>query len=219
MSEQQDARQLATQMEGPVTQEVQHYEDAAQIPAEEAALLADASYASWIQHNALASRIPEGERVAEHPFFEKAYLLRMSRNPRELEAALTRGPELETLRASLADAGQDVRLPSGALMLVAPEQYAAVRRAVSQLALRPFHVVVTDTFLPLVHEALCTIPSRRDVRIREGRAVAYLDPTSPDMDGTIYVENTFLNIPRRLRDSTSVVQSTTEAHGGTNPRR
>jgi len=218
-SESQDGGVMPTQMELLVTQEVEHDEEAAQIPAEEAALLAEAGYASWILHNADAARLPEGAPVSEQPFFEKAYLLRMTRNPRELEAALTHGPELETIRASLLNAGRDVRLPSGALILVAPEQYAAVRRAVSQLALRPFHVVVTDTFLPLVHEALHSIPSRRDVRIREGHTVAYLDPTSPDMNGTIIVENTFLNIPRRLRESSSVVQSTTEAHGGTNPRR
>lgn len=218
-SEPQDDGAVPTQMEHPVIQQVEHDEDAAQIPLEEAALLVDAGHASWIQHNAAAAGFPEGEPVLEHPFFERAYLLRMSRNPRELEAALTRGPELETIRSSLVDAGEDVRLPSGALMLVAPDQYRAVRRAVSQLSLRPFHVVVTDTFLPLVHEALRSIPSRRDVRIRDGRTVAYFDPTSPNMHDTIIVENTFLNIPRTLRESSSVVQSTTEAHGGTNPRR
>merc|ERR1711988_1956345 len=121
--------------------------------------------------------------MGEQTLFERAYLLRMSRNPRELEVALSR--ELETICASLEAAGWDVRLPSGALILVAPEQYTVARRAVSQVALRPYHVVVTDTFFPLVCEALRGIPSRRDVRIREGHTVAYLDPTSPDVSSLI----------------------------------
>lgn len=200
-------------MQDPVIQEVEHEEDAAQIPAEEANLIADAAYASWVQHNADAQGYEEPSHV------EKAYLLRMSRNPQELHAVLAGGEELQSVRTSLEREGHHVRHHSGAFIFVAPDQYSIVKDAVRRAALRPYHVIVTDTTLPLVREALRNIPSRRDVSVRDMHPVAYLHPTSPDTGDVYVVERTFLNIPRRLRASSSVVNSTTEAHGGINPRR
>lgn len=224
-----------------VTEDVFHNEAAAQISPHDASLLADASLASWIQHNAAsadldgvqassamtygdahsASASGGGQLAMQEPYFDKVYLLRMSRNPQELDAALTRGEELETTCASLAAAGFDVRLPSGALMLVRPEQYLVVKQAVARLTLRPFHVVVSDVHLPLVQEALTTIPSRRDVRIRSTQNVGYIEssPVGNDACEIYILEKTFLDIPRPMRNSDSVIQSTTEAHRGTNPRR
>ena len=62
-----------------------------------------------------------------------------------------------------------------------------------------------------------TIPSRQDVRLREAQTLAYL--ASQGSQDVIVVGKTFLNVPLPTRQAQSVIQTTTEAHGGTNPRR
>eukprot|EP00929_Paragymnodinium_shiwhaense_P120041 TRINITY_DN91945_c0_g1_i1.p1 TRINITY_DN91945_c0_g1~~TRINITY_DN91945_c0_g1_i1.p1 ORF type:complete len:463 (-),score=42.71 TRINITY_DN91945_c0_g1_i1:400-1737(-) len=200
-------------------QDVEHSEPAAQILPEEGSRIALSTWHTWVEHHAAATTFSRNEDNAlSHTAFEKVLLLRMTRNPPQLENVLHFGPELETIRNAMREAGCQCLLPSGASIFVHPAQYTASRRAVASVQLRPYHIVVAEAFAPLVLDALRAVPSRRNVRLREHEVVAYLDNS---MEGiiNIIVERTFLNIPRALRGADSVTQSTTEAHGGRNPRR
>merc|ERR1712176_294018 len=106
-----------------------------------------------------------------------------------------------------------LRLPSGAALVVSPEQYEVTRNVISAEPLRPYHVVVCETLLPLVLEVVGAMPCRANVRVQEGRVLAYVPDASDQISMPVVVERTFLNEIRRMRDANSVVQSTGEAHG------
>lgn len=206
-------------------------EDAAEIHMQEANRIAAEQWATWteshIQAGAhLESHGPQGatvQEVLEPPYpmrdFEPLHLLRLTRNPLELDRHLHEGPVLETLRAALIEAGHGPRLASGASIFVAPDQYEGARQAVARENLRPYHVIVSDTFRPLVEEALSSIPSRRNVRIRTEHPVAYIS-THGDSEGVWVVERTFFeDVPQSMRNPSSVTRSTGDVHGAPNPRR
>merc|ERR1712070_1284494 len=65
-------------------------------------------------------------------FRMKLYLLKFTRHPREFEAILHEGPELEEVR-NFTDG--DIRLPSGATLLVFPEQSQTAKRIVAPMRL------------------------------------------------------------------------------------
>merc|ERR1712232_438770 len=121
--------------------------------------------ASFVQDRLVAhSSVEEAPAYESAPEYEHVYLLTVSRNPKELHKCLHEGPELETIRASLKQAGHASLLSgSGAGVFVAPNHYEAVRSLLERKELRPYHVVVSETFIELVYEAIRAIPSRRDV--------------------------------------------------------
>lgn len=203
-----------------VIQDVEHDEIAAEIPAGEAAELADAHFASWIEFNAAAAPdIEEDSSPVDVSAFAHVYLLRLTRNPTELRERLHAGDELETVRAALNADGYDTRLPSGASIFVEPSHYATIRLVTSRVELLPHHVVVSQALFPLVLEAVEAMPSRRDVRIRSAQTLALVDNQTVGLGDTVVVERTFLDILRPSREPQSVIQSTSEVHGVPNPRR
>lgn len=69
-----------------------------------------------------------------------------------------------------------------------------------------------------MYEAVQRLPCRSKVRLRAEQPLAML--SSESVDDVLVVERTFLDVPSRLREPNSVIQSTTEVHrGGVNPRR
>lgn len=214
----QEEKVASNVIETLVIETLVHEEPAARISAKEAAQVADEQLATWTQHNAGACVALEAHRspCAEQTF-DSILLLRFTRHPNEFERCLHEGPELEPVRASLKEADLSPRLACGASIFVYPEEYAAAKRAIAKESLRPFHIVVSQAFFPLVREAVSSLASRLDVRLRSAQTIAYTSGHSSD--DFVVVEKTFLGIPRMLREPGSVVQSTAEAHGAPNPRR
>lgn len=113
--------------------------------------------------------------------------------------------------------------------------------AVRAEELRPYHIVVSESLEHLVQESISGLPSREGVRIRSRRDLGVVESNPanqqgdteeqsevPDQDEQsettsvqIEVQRTFVcSVPRnRFRNQDSVTRSTTEAHGGFNPRR
>jgi hypothetical protein len=87
----------------------------------------------------------------------------------------------------------------------------------NQYALRPCHVIVTETMETLVRDAISSLRSRLNVRLRHEETLGYVD-----VDGApILVKRSFIHIPTTARlPSQSVTQSTTEVNNrAVNPRR
>eukprot|EP00928_Gymnodinium_smaydae_P065632 TRINITY_DN48736_c0_g1_i1.p1 TRINITY_DN48736_c0_g1~~TRINITY_DN48736_c0_g1_i1.p1 ORF type:complete len:245 (-),score=37.35 TRINITY_DN48736_c0_g1_i1:24-758(-) len=139
-------------------------------------------------------------------------LLEFTRHPAEFQRALLEGSELRGCRDLLAQANLPCELSSGAKVFVRPSEYPMALAASQQRQLRPFHVVISADLESLLQAAVCALPCRSKVRVRN-KEVIY-EPHTPR------VERSFLVVAEDARrQSTSVTQSTTEAHGGMNPRR
>jgi len=199
-----------------IIQEVLHSESAAVIDPSEAAELVQEQQVSWLTHN-LEARVDTLLVDRADMFFEPVHLLRLSRHPQQLEHQLRNARELEPVRAQLNAAGKNWILPSGATIFVYAEQYESVRQTLSMQPLRPYHVIVTQSFYPLVLETIAPLRARRhgNVHPSQDNTIAYAS-----LCGDVFVvENTFLDDPRSVRHAQSVIQSTAEAHGVRNPRR
>lgn len=213
-----DLRDEPSQMDN-MFDEVAHGELPAVISEREAQAIEDEAHASWIEHNigASSSFVPEDVNY-EDSAFEKLYLLRFTRHPSEFEERLYTGPELEMVRTSMDSGGCSPRLSSGATLLVYPEQYPTAMRVLANTHLRHYHVCVSETFFPLVLEAVDSLASRLKVRLRSSDVLAYIGSDNPE--DVFIVEHTFLSsTPQMLHNAHSVTQSTSVAHGVTNPRR
>lgn len=159
----------------------------------------------------------DSEEVDYDERFERVILHAYSRCPDVFHKALNEGRSLEEIRSVMQQAGFSWRMLSGAKIFVYPQDYRAVVSATARLELRPHHVIMSEPFEPLVREALGHLPSRRRVDLRSAATVAYLN----EIGDICCTERTFLSIPRMLRASNSVAQSTTELRGSRmcNPRR
>jgi len=194
---------------------VHHAEAAASISQVEASEIVAEQYASWVSYNAASVETHTASGSAVRCLdFEPIVLLTYSRSPNDLDAVLSRGDELETVRAALEAEGHNWRLPSGAKMFVYPEQFAAAWETVRTRELRPCHVVVAEAFESLVQEAVRRLPARRDVRLRAIEPLGYLG----EEDEVVLAQRTFLDVPRPSRSADSVIQSTARVHGVRNPR-
>lgn len=107
--------------------------------------------------------------------------------------------------------GRGWRLPHGAKLLVSPEQVGIAMRAIVGLRLGASHVIVSQELVPVVLAAVNSLPHKHNVRLKDIRILVYM--------GGVIVCNTFLQEPMPLLDVQSVVNSTTDAHRGLNPRR
>merc|ERR1712232_128839 len=117
------------------------------------------------------------------------------------------------------------------------------------IQLRPSHVIAAESLLPCLEASIASIPSQKNVRVKkdgiftlacvpkvcqtrgDGHAAEPVDRSAlvqeidtniqiiEDWKHVLGVGRTFICSVRLLRDSESVTQSTTEAHGGVNPRR
>lgn len=228
-----------------VIQECLHPDPAATFHAADE-VIADVAWATGVEAM-IRSNAGEGGEAAEVSAWqaqdeelaaEDVYLLQFSRYPEELRVALLEGVPLRQCRQSLEDEGYAVNLPSGAKVFVHPEQYQDVTTALEGMTLRPYHVVVSQGLEHLVQESLQHIPRQSKVKVKArsavqlGESLAAREQTRTDdeCEGSLsqrlysyeldLVERrTFLCIAPQLRNSGSVVQSTTEAHGCVNPRR
>lgn len=224
--------------------EVIHGEDAAVLDEEVAGLQMDVEWAerveqrvqesrerSWPQAAALSdahethpvepdSGTTVDDSEAPAPCLERRFstimLLEFTRHPRAFTHKLLRGEDLRELREALWREGRDCNLPGGAKILVPPADYAPAMRATVGMRLHPSHVITSEEYVPVVLAAVNELPHRANVRLRSLQVLAY---SYGQGEGTVVVRHGFLNLPAPLRDAQVVVNSTTEAHRGQNPRR
>lgn len=170
------------------------------------------------------------------PDMEQVFLFRFSRTPIEFKNALERGPQLATVRDEMTAAGCACTLPSphaGAKVFVWPPQYQTVMDAIGQLGMPLFssNVVILESLMPCLEDLVVAIPRKANVHEKERQSltvVACMAQASAqtqssdssdwgDLECVLEEARTFLCCVRVLKDV--VTQSTTEAHGGVNPRR
>ncbi|CAK0894050.1 unnamed protein product [Prorocentrum cordatum] len=139
---------------------------------------------------------------------EKIMLMTISRNPKELADALHRGRDLEALVKFNESEGYSCKY-QGVHIFVHPKQFVHVRVLLQRMAPlpKPYHIVVSETYEPLVRNALKRLRSRLDVRPKTSEPLMVVrKPSGPlpysvmlDIDGDgedlVLVHNTFLSIP------------------------
>lgn len=184
--------------------EVDHDEELAYI---------DEFQGSEIQEEQWAQRVQLNLSIARQEFFpNQLVLITYSRFPAIFRAALLEGPELHQCREGLEQRGFSFELPSGAKVALQPYEYQFALRLVENYHLGKQHVIVSAVFdLPL-QQVIAQLPSRANVRERDRKVL--FNPHQ------FQVSRTFVHIPDQIqRDMSSVTNSTTEVHGGFNPRR
>jgi len=132
-------------------------------------------------------------------FGDAVHILQVTRAPYELRHALHHGRELESIRMQFEEAGHSCILGSGGSIFLYPQQYTAVQAIVSQMQLKPHFLVVNEAFLPLVLEAIRSIPPKANVRPRCACFLALVDDEGHEV---CVVENTFC-----LRKASAIVQN------------
>eukprot|EP00928_Gymnodinium_smaydae_P084565 TRINITY_DN67827_c0_g1_i1.p1 TRINITY_DN67827_c0_g1~~TRINITY_DN67827_c0_g1_i1.p1 ORF type:complete len:585 (-),score=42.15 TRINITY_DN67827_c0_g1_i1:286-2040(-) len=159
---------------------------------------------------------------------ESIHLLRFSKGDTErFRDALLNGSELSACRDELANAGHPCVLPSGTFIFVKPDQFEVTRRALVGWELHPFHVVIAESLEYLLDEVLSKFAYRsrprekRQCREQINYESACFPPSGSSDEGNsqqseyenteLVIERTFISSVPVLKDSKSVVQSTTEA--------
>jgi len=197
-----------------VIQYIAHSQEAAGMPAAEAAAVVHEQWAQQVELNVGARSF--GSTGEELVLCQRIMLLDFKRHPSEFVTRLCEGPELHSCRERMQDQNLSCQLEGKAFIFVEPFQYDfAVSAAIeyTQSNLRAHHVITSEHFEPKVMQAVRTLPSRSNVRLR-GEPTCLLGPAE------LKAEKTFLTVPQRvLRSAASVTQSTTEVHGAQNPRR
>lgn len=150
-------------------------------------------------------------------------LITLTRHPDSLEAAIAANETLDSVRVALRGAGSNVDI-GGAWLFVQPHQVPGAAAAVVQKSsMGRQHIIVAEEFLEQLKVALAAIPHKDNVRIKSLESLVHLlrEPFADRAAGmTLITNRTFLEVKKRSRadDLMSVVNSTTVAHGGKNPR-
>ena len=163
---------------------------------------------------------------------EALILVQFHRCPKELLAALRTSPALKRCREALAVAGHRFERPNGDMFFVSPSQFDAGRRAEVNKSDNTFCVIFAESNEHLVVEAIASVSQgvRTKSRALVESALASsaganrgsaTSSNSSDQHAALDLvsERTFLHWVAEPRNAASVNQSTTELHGGVNPRR
>lgn len=94
----------------------------------------------------------------------RVHVIEFSRHPQVLRQALLEGQLLSKCRDALTSQGLAPELSSGAKVFVQPEHFTPVTEAVASMNLKPWHVVTSDEFEPLVMTTVQGLPGRAQVR-------------------------------------------------------
>jgi len=105
---------------------------------------------------------------------EDLYLISFTRCPREFRAGLLEGPLLQDCRESMSEAGLSTELETGTKIFCKPGLYNAARKAIQRFeeSLRPYHVIVTEEFRPLVMQIVKAFPRALKVKCKEEHVIA-----------------------------------------------
>ncbi|CAE8716552.1 unnamed protein product [Polarella glacialis] len=156
------------------------------------------------------------------PSKDALFMAEFSRCPQELLDALRTGLPLKACRMGLEAEGHNFELTNGTMVFTHARQYLAAMTA--QLPqTKKICVIFSESLEYLVEESIqhigmgAWVKSRR--RLDNAEAVAQDEPETRESHKEFHlvVTRTFLHYQPAPLDS--VTQSTTEAHGGDNPRR
>lgn len=154
------------EVEAPaVTQEVSHPDPSAIVDEQLASLNLELQQVD----NVIAlSEADPGAGINE-PETEPIHLLEYNRHPEAFRRALSEGEPLRKCRDALEGAGRKWLLGSGAKVFVHPGQYAQVCIAIVEhgISLRPFHVIVAESFEYNVEACLTDLSYRQGARIKK----------------------------------------------------
>jgi len=179
-----------------------------------------------VQRNARVSE--DIQRLRSVP--EKLVLLELSRDPTAYHEQLQQCDELRSYRDALEAVGKSFILPQGAYAFVRPEQYEQAVKALQlqDVRLTPHHVLVgmeyeeTLTLIEVIRGLKwCNgkVKVKRNSKIAVGLAMLIISS-----DFRIEVKRSFLHVDvssslRSVASGEPCTASTTDAHGGQNPRR
>merc|ERR1719379_430425 len=105
---------------------------------------------------------------------EDLYMISFTRCPREFRAGLLEGPQLQDCRESMSLAGLSTELETGTKIFCKPGLYNAARKAIERFeeSLRPYHVIVTAEFRPLVTQVVKAFPRALKVKLKDETVIA-----------------------------------------------
>jgi hypothetical protein len=118
---------------------------------------------------------------------EPLYLISFSRYPAELRNALLHGEHLEDGRQDLKAAGYSHELNNGVKIFCTPGQYPTVE-ALPLDTYRPYHVIVSAHFLPLVRRTVEGLDRKLKVKIKDEKVIANI-PSSLHCDQKSLLES------------------------------
>jgi len=121
----------------------------------------------------ISSGSDDGESLSPDAM-EDLYLISFTRCPREFRAGLLEGPQLQDCRDAMGLAGLSTELETGTKIFCKPGLYSAARKAIQRFEedLRPYHVIVTEEFRPLVMQIVKAFPRALKVKCKEEAVIA-----------------------------------------------
>merc|ERR1719207_403277 len=125
---------------------------------------------------------------------EDLYMISFTRCPREFRAGLLEGPLLQDCRESMREAGLSTELETGTKIFCKPGLYNAARKAIQRFeeSLRPYHVIVTKEFRPMVMQIVKAFPRALKVKCKDENVIARVgdsDTWVPVAEGIASVES------------------------------
>lgn len=154
-------------------------------------------------------------------------LIGVSRDPEAYHELMKTCSALQPCREGLDAAGKSFELPDGGYAFILPDHYAPAMTALDLFDLakeiKPHHVLVSQEYKEIVLKEIRSLRCRLKVRRKSNRQVpANLLAEAHASDIEVRVTNTFLHFEMPTSSNSSnghYVVSTTDAHGGRNPRR
>jgi hypothetical protein len=125
---------------------------------------------------------------------EDLYLISFTRCPREFRTGLLEGPVMKDCRDCMQLAGLSTELETGTKIFCKPAVYTAARQAIKRFEemLRPYHVIVTAEFRPLVMQIVKGFPRALKVKCKDENVIARVgdsDTWVPVAEGIESVES------------------------------
>jgi len=219
-----------------VIRDVEHEDSAAVRDEELLQVNADFEWADAIEKQIRGSAEP-GIDADKEPVF----LFKFTRMPQAFVTALDSSPHFAELRSELDAHGLPYRAQRKARVLVWPGQYQDVMDAINEknLVLETSSIVILESLMPVLEDMVAQVHSSDNVRVKSGSETVLasvaqrvpvpgqcssnvdvqVDPVSEGVERTLEVQKTFLVAVEVREVAECVTQSTTEAHGGLNPRR
>jgi hypothetical protein len=114
---------------------------------------------------------------------ENLYILRFTRCPREFRDALLDGPLLQDCQESMKSIGLQAEMTTGSKIFCKPGLHKNALEAVAaafpnvQDSLRPYHVIVTEEFQPIVLKIVNGLPRGLKVKCKEESVIARISDT------------------------------------------
>jgi hypothetical protein len=120
----------------------------------------------------------DGKSQSAEDALENLYILRFTRCPREFRDALLEGPLLQDCQESMKSIGLQAEMSTGSKIFCKPGLHNNALEAVQsafpnlQDSLRPYHVIVTEEFRPMVLKIVNGLPRGLKVKCKEESVIA-----------------------------------------------